>query len=91
MAMVLLVGPHCLGTRQALMIGENKMHRPVSKSAKGFSAGIKKRKGDAPLNLFKGDVIKTPQHFPLHLLKGPCMASNAKLKFCCAPVLLDEV
>ncbi len=42
MAMVFLVGPCCLGTRQTLTIGKNKPHGSVCKSAKSFSAGIKK-------------------------------------------------
>ena len=41
--------------------------------------------------MFEGDVIKTTQHFPFHLLKGPCTASNAETEFRSTPVLLNEV
>ena len=43
------------------------------------------------MNLFNGDVIKTTQHFPFHLVNGPCMAGNAESKFCCTPILLNEI
>ena len=42
MAMVFLVGPCCLGTGQTLIIGRNKVCRPVCESEKSFSAEIKK-------------------------------------------------
>src|SRR6266849_10368976 len=47
--------------------------------------------GDAPLNLIKGDVIETCQHFLLHLVKGLCMASDTEPKLCCTPILLNKV
>jgi hypothetical protein len=50
-----------------------------------------KRSRSAPLNLFKGDVIETLQHFLLHLTKGPCTARNTVPKLCCTPVLLNKV
>jgi hypothetical protein len=56
-----------------------------------FSVIKKKRNHNAPSNLFKGDIIKTCQHFLFHLIKGPCTASNAELKLCSTPVLLNEV
>jgi hypothetical protein len=91
MAMVFLVSPCYLSTRQALTISENKTCRPVCESAKRFQSWNKKKCQDTLSNLFKGDIIKTSQHLPLHLIKGLCMASNAEPKLCCAPVLLNEV
>jgi hypothetical protein len=41
--------------------------------------------------LFKGDIIKTCQHFLFHLIKGPCTASNVEPKLCSTPLLLNEV
>ena len=49
------------------------------------------RNSDVPLNLFKGDIIKTLQHLLFHLLEGLHMASSTELKLCCTPVLLDEI
>src|SRR6266849_2517274 len=46
---------------------------------------------DAPSNLIKGDVIKTCQHFLLHLVKGLCMASDMEPKLRCTPILLNKV
>src|SRR5216684_3860530 len=89
MPMVLFVGPCRLSTRQSLTISGYKACRPVRESAKSLKPEIKKLNGHIPSNLFKRDVIKTPQHFCLHLQKGPRTASNAKLKLCCSPVLLN--
>ena len=47
--------------------------------------------GSTLLNLFKGYVIKTPQHFHLHFIKGLCMASDVELELHCTPVSLNEV
>jgi hypothetical protein len=58
---------------------------------RGFSIGIKKKKGNTPSNLLERDVIKTCQHFFFHLPKGPCMASNAEPELRSAPILLDEI
>ncbi len=91
MAVVFLVGPHHLSTRQTLIIGRYKVCRPVRKSTKIFQTQNKKRSGNAPSDLLKGDVIKTAQHFHFHLTEGLRMASNTKLKLRCTPVLLDEV
>ncbi len=91
MAMVLLVGPCYLSTRQALMVSGNKTHRSVCKSAKRFQSWNKKGGQDAPSNLFKGDVIKTSQHLPFHLPESLCTASNVEPKLHCTPVLLDKV
>ena len=44
-----------------------------------------------PSNLFKGDVVETPQHLFFHLIEGPQTASNAEPKLHRAPVLLDEI
>ena len=48
-------------------------------------------KCEIPLSLLNRDSIKTFQHFSFHLLDGPRMASNTEPKFCCAPILLDEI
>jgi hypothetical protein len=50
-----------------------------------------KMKQNTPSNLFKRDVIKTCQHFPFHLPKGPCTASNAESELRRAPVLFNEI
>ena len=91
MAMVFLVGPCCLCAGQTVTIHENKACGPVCKSAKRFQSWNKKRRGNIPLNLFKGDIIETCQHLRFHLPKSPCPASNAKLILHHTPVLLNEV
>jgi hypothetical protein len=58
---------------------------------KQFLVLKKKKGGNVPSNLFKGDVIETTQHFSLHLLKHPRVASNTEAKLCRAPILLNEV
>jgi len=75
-AVVFLIGPRRLSTRQTLTIGRNKARRPVRKSTKIFQTQNKKRSGNTPSDLLKGDVIKTAQHFHFHLTEAPSTVTN---------------
>ena len=91
MAMILFVGPNCLGTGQALTVGRNEMHGPVCKPANMFQLKKIKERENSLLDLIKMKIIKTFQHSFFHLLECLCAASNMKSKLCHSPVLLDEI
>ena len=93
MSMIFFVGPCSLGSRQTLMICWNKACRSICKSANKLVLKNKKKLWccDAPLNLFKEDIIKTIHPLLFHLIERSCMASNMEAKLCSTPILLDEI
>ena len=91
MAVILFVGPNCLGTEQALTVGRNETRGPVCKPANMFQLKKIKERENSLSDLIKTNIIKTFQHSFLHLLECLCVASNTKSKLCRSPVLLDEI
>ena len=93
MTVIFPVGPYSLRTWKSLAVGWNETCWSICIPAEDIKDEMwcKNMKNESPLDLKQWNVVQACSDKLFHLINGCCMLHGTELKFCYAPVLLNEI